>query len=1026
MKKTFRMALALALACTTLTYTSCTKDYSDEINNLGKDIENLQIKHDQDIAALKSDIQSVKTSISSLESAYKSADEALKSDIKSNADAIKALQAEVAKKADLSVLNTKVSELNDQIAKLASKTELTEAISGVQTELGKLKTALEQKITDLSTALNAAISALDTRVEALEKAVKACNDAQAALSNELKSLVVVPQLYYGGVEAVSYSYLAASTQKAVTATDKQDAGISEEGAAAKWEKGAIISYDAVKAISVAELATAEYHMNPSTFAGVDEATWTLNGFDKEYVTKATSDAEAEVKVWKPVVKAVVAKEGDAVVSYVIENAELLNPGEKISVMNLTATVAEGKTVDSDYAAVVLSNVNLKSLAFTKDVKWTTINECAVVTENKKELYNAAADAVKNVPSVQVTYNKGAYNLKKDLNLHYMDGNTEKTMTLAAFEAKYPGVAINFSLVPYTLGGNVTLESAFGSVDAATGDFTPMYWDNSDKVSVPCGIGTEEGISAVGREPVVLVTVTYDDNVILGQYFKIKIVKDPVDEVVPEPITITLDAFDKLPYICDAQTYETTWKQFTYNILEALKLDYSEFVAAYKWDEKTYVMDAKKGLVESREYGVVSYNKDNAGSAINDAFVWTIDNTAAAAILKAGGEVSVYTGFSNAATKQVVYVEFVGGVHAAAAYDFGANKINNEWFDDVNAEALNTARINVLVPNATTDDVTNFTRDLTHFFVGYEPSCELTEESKAVYEKLTLNPKSTFAFADAQPCKLAKFVLSEDKLSLYKEKVHADSLVATITEKGVVTYATTDVAKKLLNMYGLYVHKDGDTNDNQVNKAQDEILYANVVVNTTYGSCNIPAGTANFHVRFVRPLTIDFADLATDSEESAVTGYNIYLKDAISGIVDWNKQAVIKDGEANVINGVNMYQYYQISKLNVDIENAERDNWDTKDPAKWGKISVVTPAAQIALGTVTVDEDTEVVTFKEADSPIDITDFANLQNVVINYKNDRAVVDSFKVKVQLTIEYAWGSYPADVIITIKPTKDTSAN
>lgn len=1020
------MALALALACTTLTYTSCTKDYSDEINNLGKDIENLQTKHDQDIAALKNDIQSVKTSISSLESAYKSADEALKSDIKSNADAIKALQSEVAKKADLSVLNTKVSELNDQIAKLASKTELTEAIKGVQKELGDLKTALEKQISDLDTALKAAIKSLDGRVENLEKAVKACNDAQAALSNELKSLVVVPQLYYGGVEAVSYSYLAASTQEAVKATDKQDAGISEEGAAAKWEKDAIISYDAVKAISVAELATAEYHMNPSTFAGVDEATWTLNGFDKEYVTKATSDAEAEVKVWKPVVKAVVAKEGDAVVSYVIENAELLNPGKKISVMNLTAAVAEGKTVDSDYAAVVLRNVNLKSLAFTKDVKWTTVNECAVpAAENKKELYNAAGDAVKNVPSVQVTYNKGAYNLKKDLNLHYMDGNAEKTMTLAAFEAKYPGVAINFSLVPYTLGGNVTLESAFGSVDAATGDFTPMYWDNDKKASVVCGVDTEEGISAVGREPVVLVTVTYGDNVILGQYFKIKIVKDPVVEVVPDPITITLDAFNKLPYICDVQTYKTTWREFTYDILETLKLDYKEFVNAYAWDGETYMKNAKGEYVKST-YGTVTYTKDNAGTAINDAFVWAIDKTAADAILKAGGEVSVYSKFVNAATKQVVYVEFQGGVHAAAAFDFGANKINNEWFDDVNAEALNTARINVLVPNATTDDVTNFTRDLTHFFVGYKPSCELTEESKAVYGELALNPNSTFAFADAQPCKLAKFVLSQDKLSLYKDKVDADSLVATITPAGVVTYATTDVAKELLNMYGLYVSKDGVTDYNQVNKVQDQILFANVEVTTTYGKCEIPAGTENFHVRFVRPLTIDFADLATDSEESAVTGYNIYLKDAISGIVDWNKQAVINDGEANVINGVNMYKYYQISELNVDIDNAERDNWDTKDPAKWGKISDVTPKAQIALGTVTVNETTGVVTFTEANSPIDISDFASLQNVVINYKNDRAVVDSFKVKVQLTIEYAWGSYPADVIITIKPTKDTSAN
>lgn len=1011
MKKTFRMALALALACTTLTYTSCTKDYSDEINNLGKDIENLQTKHDQDIAALKSDIQAVKTSISSLESAYKNADDALRNSINSNADAIKALQAEVAKKADLTVIEGKLD-------KLASKDALDE-----------VKKDLEKRIADLEKALIAANEAFGG-VEGLKKALEDCKDAQAALSNELKSLVVVPELYYGGVEAVSYSYLAAEAKTAVVAVGTETATSNsystEEKSTAIFKKGAILSYggnDAVEKVSVAELATATYHMNPSTFAGVDKATWTLNGYDKNYETKAT----APVRVWKPVVKSVVAKDGDAVVSYIVENADLLNPENKISVMNLTAEVAEGKTVDSDYAALVLSNVDLKSLAFTQAVKWTTINECTASNPDpKKELYNTAKLAVENAPSVSVTYNKGVVDLKKTLELHYMDGDAEKVMKLADFEAKYPGVSINFSLVDYTLGENVTEESAYGKVDAATGEFTPMYWDNDKKASVACGVNTEEGISAVGREPVVLVTINYGKNVILGQYFKIKIVKDPVVEVVPDPITITIDAYNKLPYICEEQKYETTWKEFTYDILETLKLDYSEFVKVYAWDkDKTYMLNAKGEYVEST-YGTVKYTKDNAGSAINDAFVWTIDKTAADAILKAGGEVSVYSKFENAATKQVVYVEFQGGVHAAAAFDFGANKIANEWFDDVKGEALNTARVNVLVPNATTDDVTIYNRDLTHFFVGYKPSCELTAESKEVYDKLNLTTNSTFAFAKTQTCSLVKLVTSNDQLSVYKETVADANLVATITSAGVVTYATTDVAKELLNKYGLYETVNGVTDYNTVDKVQNHILFADVEVNTTYGECEIPAGTANFHVRFVRPLTIDFVDLKTDSEESAVTGCNVYLKDAISGIVDWNKQKVIKDGAANVINGVNMYEYYRISKLTVDIANAQRNNWDTSDATKWGKVSEITPDAQLALGTVTVDKTTKVVTFTPANSPIDISNFANLENVVINYKNDRAVIDSFQIKVKLTIDYAWGSYPAEVIITVLPTKDTEAN
>ena len=215
-----------------------------------------------------------------------------------------------------------------------------------------------------------------------------------------------------------------------------------------------------------------------------------------------------------------------------------------------------------------------------------------------------------------------------------------------------------------------------------------------------------------------------------------------------------------------------------------------------------------------------------------------------------------------------------------------------------------------------------------------------------------------------------------------------------------------------------------------------MLYANILVKTTYDKCGIDAGLEEFHVRFIRPLDIDLKgqDIA---EESAVDGANVEIAKFLNGITDWNNQKVVipevVDGEetgyykANVIKTVDMYAYYQFTTLVVDLNKAIRNNWNTQsdDPENdWDVITKVTPAVKLALGTV--DEEgvfTAIDPDEEGVYKLDIKDITKLQGYVINYRNDSAYVEGFTIKVPVEINYAWGTYVAEFVINIKETGET---
>ena len=1159
MKKIFRMALVFALAGATLMYTGCSKDYTEDINNVNADVKDLQNK----LGDLNNEVSALKSSISSLEAAYKAADDLIKGDV--------------------SDLKSKVTELEKAVkdlSKYATKDQLNEAVAGVEKKITDAKAEIKATTDGLQAQINELKEKLAADEEALKKlqeAQKEVDNVYGFLSDELRAIVFQPDFYLGGVEATSYDFASFQgltlnklkadskplTVKVDTATTTviflKDEPTTFSRLSVKDSKTNKVTYPDDK--TQGQLGLATYDLNPSSFP-VDSAEWAMIGRDVPYIVKS-----APAKDWSVVVNEVTKNEANqAEVNFSIVNPEkcfstilgafqeMLAEGDtsanakkaaaaaaataKIADVQLQATLSNDRLVVSDWHAITSGEEFVDHLAFDSSNKYLTnydkdCNSAMDPTTKEiliKDLYHCADSAAANIPSVQVLWNGGGKDLAELISIHTMD-LTDTTFfaeyTLAEFNKKYPGYSYSFELIKYKIGNNVTREDMYGTIDDDGTTFIPCYVesDSGSATSIPIAKDSEDGISSVGRMPIVLVYL-HDEagkKYAVG-YFKIIIVREERD---PEVRTYEIPGLSKVPYICGPFTLKTNWHEFSYFVLENLKVDYAEFIQNYKLTgiyANEILKNAKKQEIEAfvpivkiegdmtapvdlvldnttipeayagytfknagDTLGTAIYEKDKSGTGINDAFEWTVNPQA----IEEGGSKSIFFRFESGAY-DIVYFEMKADVANAAKFDFGANKISNEWYDDIDNEPKNTGRINVLVPNKTDDDVTEFYRDLNHFFVNYKPSVVLTDDSDAVYDNY-FDPKAdttvykpselegeyTFLFSKNQP--KIKFTdkdgkpitvvdtllgdttvveLSEAQLyvnstfdTLYvasyvkgdkgPEVKWADAkktipyldtthVIATIDTAGVITYYYNEknvMSKKLLNLWS---YKQ---------TVQDRMLYANITVKTSYGDCDIDAGDANFHVRFVRPLDVQFraADVA---EESAVAGFDVLIAQFLKEITDWNKQNVIvpeKDSTgketgfyvANVIKkssgGVNMYQYYGFSKLILDLEHAERDHWKIGDDAArkiLGGPDGVTPEANLALGTISFDADGNEI-FTPLDSyELNITDLDILKSAAINYKNGRAVVETFNIFIPVAIEYYWGVIEDELVIQVKDTGSTT--
>ena len=621
---------------------------------------------------------------------------------------------------------------------------------------------------------------------------KPADDITIWRSMFIKSLVAVPEFYLDGIEATRYRVVEDGTQNALktvananaaTAAGPTTGVIPGAPAGADIAKGQPLSFEPAKKSNGAadywsynEVATMTYHVNPSN-AATDGMKWNLIIDDKEVINRS-SNVSGEVTG-----ATAVNANGDITISYQLDGTAYLAPfnyetgagwdnNKKWTMMALQAANPETDSalVASNNVVVVKRSVHFVHLLQSQNGSngWVQTYDAAKVAIEQAEnpattvaLNNSTFDqpntlALGNAPAtagvLTAAYN-ATYNLAAHISIEtsYLDNmiqiadglqndpdqatNTKtERITLAAAKAKY-GLTPKYQLVTYTNKNNAgTSEDKFAKINAETGVITPCYVENDGtQVEIP---GTGKGTSAIGRAPLVYVTLNAEDGKTVLAGF-VKVMYTTASEVLP---AISLSK-TTLPYVCN-NTINSTWEQISGGVYEQLGLTPQQFSNNYKvegtetatagvWNANMYVASgngyaaadaffranagapANAALPAGYEgLGSLVWDSNNNGSqtqrltltmtwAQYAAWYATYSNNAISAISKGlvnktQKTATVYAKFVNEAENKTIYIGFDITLAGTPEVTY-SGKLISQWTED-----LTIAPINPAVPGQTTE------------------------------------------------------------------------------------------------------------------------------------------------------------------------------------------------------------------------------------------------------------------------------------------------------------------------------------
>ena len=1036
MNKKFLSAILFGalMVTSTGTFVSC-KDYDDDIDELWEQINAQKSDLSTQVSTLQSALNSANSDIAAAKSEAAAA--ASKAD-KAGEEAALAKQA--AAEAKAAAIEEAIKQAKELIAAVEAKAvskedydakvkEIEGKVTSLETQLAaveKYKELIEKKA-DKSTvdALNAAIADLQAAIgktatsAGMEELAAKIAAIQAELvtlkTTQLRSLVYVPSLYLDGVEADRYAY--ADGEYIAAVTTKEVSGTTDGGAAYLIKKGAKVEFSTVAKNAQYYLSSIDsvyYHLNP-THADLKDVVWSFNGTDAEFVSRAAN--------WAPQFVGKAVNDGVLSVAYSIKNPNKLisTQEDSLSIMSLNAELANDSTVNSDYSAILPAVRVLKAIGLTD--KNLEAVDCAKLAD---ELYATAKDAAEAKATISVQYNKGAVNLDNYFNVHYIQDDFEKPTTGDHQAMTYTealnnwGLKLTYELLPYTVGENKTSENAYGQIDG--NKFYPCYVDSEGK-SYKCDAnGGTTGISAVGKTPIVIVTLVDTNNnnaVVLSGYVKLQIAKEIKNEKVD------LKPAFEVPYVCAPEPVSITWAQASDQIYEATKISKEVFTQSYTIEQGTtylYVKGEFKLATDKNGnyiYGMVTDGADQTG-ATNNIVTWDAYTDAELAAINKdfNGEVTLYAKYkSNTDIDNCYYIGITIKVLPKPEVTLG-EKIEKYWFPTTKTVAeRDSVRASVPVPDAA-NNVTTYVKDMDDYFMGnaVKPFATSATQNSAYFDKktgFTQQFNYNYQFAVAQP-KVGDYQLYLEVTATDKNKVatawdvenlYADNtttakvtekdLIATInTTTGEVTYNSGDVAKTVLNLFG---HNDPKS------------AAANIEIVSTYGTCDIPLTNDDFTVRFQRP--VDIVKGATAKfEDAQANGSSVVLGDLL-GLKDWREVALIaidsktKKYISNKENGFDLYPYYDFKTLKIDIDNAQCDLNGKKQ-----KVSEVTNKLQLTV---------------DGNNPVDISNVDALNTTKITYKNNEGNVQNFNLWIPVEITYSWGTLKGEIEAVVKSTK-ASAN
>lgn len=795
-------------------------------------------------------------------------------------------------------------------------------------------------------------------------------DLKFDLEKALSSLVFVPQCYVDGVEGmdfVSMRYNALSPKNADSKTETWTAGNTTSHINPEFE--------------------AEYHVNSADVKLDETYTYSFVKKDVPYIHTRTNASEDFDVV--PTFKSF--KDGILTVSVAVTGTEANE--NWISVVALRAQKKDVVVV-SDYATLIrrefgspviawpqaisekAKNIKVKDAHFRRYIATVDagafLKDQIVWSEGHTNLEQAHATC-----DTAVVYNE-SLDLKSIVAAHVLNGDVCREFNSG--ELKEFGLDWKFELVKnYKIGTPVTDQADFATIE--NGMFTPKVFST-------------DGTAAIGRTPIVRVSLMNGKNVVAVAYIKIFIKSPaPVEKEIPtyelKPVDEKKDnIFKFISCTSGVNVLFTTVEDMNVEIYNKENLSKKNFHLLYN----EFVPNA--GATDAENIGTVE-DVINGDAEATHVLKWTLDY---ADLFKYSGKTITHiVQYRNADdAKTAVNVKLTATVQDLSKYmtfDVTEAEYIKEYWDDARTQTI----YNVAVPAEGSVDPTKCV-----YSVDINASFETIKVPGADYGQIRLFIGSTNQITNVKYffCKdhmekitkvgdvAVKFTVNADGTELKAKVGNKNEVVANINNTAtkapwnVFTYnKESAVAKQLLNT-GKMIVKIGAVGTICGNSDY------NREIKLTF------KGQDHFDALVKVPVTIatTSADSFTDGVDFGQPGSYVDIAKVIDPS-DWRK--------LKFSDNPNYWDYYGPFTIRFDVYNAQ-----AYLNGRWDSLPATIDINQSVAGS-------NVISTKDGKKT------ATLENAAkygyLTYCNNGVVVDkAFQIRVKAEVEYGWGVIMTDWI------------
>lgn len=1037
------------------------KALQDQIDALKKELSNLEIASNLEqftkfiaetntqLAALKSYDEKLTNDLSALAGQVSAAEDL----IKENQGKIATLTKDLKAAADKAAANAKA--ISDQ-AVLVKKN--ADNIATLDKSVEELKAALKTLNTETIAGLNGHLKTIDGQIEGINTSIEGLTNRLNSLTpyiitmtmDQLRGLVFIPNTFVGGIEsALSYNMVYQPMSSVATSPDKINFNINDVAYQVTGYKALnLFVKQNEKEVAVHPATEVSYHMNP-TSAKVDFNDLKIVSNDAEIISRASSSDKIALDGSYNDNKGLSIADGVLTVAINGEAPFFNDASKKMPVFALQAKVYSEKerdaepeviTVTSDYAMFVRMDVRPDAISIYPE---GYVNAVAAEfrREDNKYVYGSVQEALQNVATVKVAWD-GSVDLSKIFQIDYTDINRGQTGSWTSEEewGKF-GLKFNYTLVNYYAGDNKSSESDWATLD-------------ENGVLTPCLAGKpgEQSRDALGKMPLVFVTVTNGNNIVLRGFVKALIVPTEgyyeTKDVVYSAIDFTCD-----PVVNSFENAELSG-DVAQNMLDATGLTQNVFARHYfpDGDRETgalyqFTRDGDAFAPRKTDIGEIIYNGVAADGLVQN-FMWNLDVEDKQMIYEGKNHTeTVYVCFTsdNLDVFPALYIPLTRTVNAKPVAKVEA-KMQARWFRGGTTALLNIQQpTNGEQPTTIATNLNLLWQKGTPVFEQISgqpkinPDTYKTQNGLAggyryyfpdVQKKDIDGIKFTVGHVDANgniqsphttnPCLIGDGKFSNDKMGdhalmvVKNGKFVADGeynnnailangkLLATLDQaEGVVTLAETPEAQALLNKYS----SDGDGLDRTNAKLQVQV---GVVA---YNECGIALELKENSIipaTFLRPINIDGLDEVKPFEDATANGSSVDVYSLLT-FSDWRGVSFASNEW--------LFGYYNVKSVTVhkDRIKSNAGTIDDKNP-----VFTIDQTINDAFSIV----NQAGITYDKAD--INSAHNTSIKNTVsknfgkIVYDNTKLNIKEFQVQIPMTIEYGLGEFEVTVTCNVKAT------